>query len=318
MGHVRVDAVFAVLDPGREIEEPRRGAADAPIFCGEGLSDRLAPDECRQVRRRRCRPRGRGIDQGGAARLRHGRRSRHLGRCLHRAVEAAGQIHQRAGRGRRYPARPFRTQGARQSAVGRATDRCKRTPDDRRLGGLDAGRAERDRPQREMAGAAGAGTARGQGPGEAWGQARGARMRPASRCWSCTAPMAISCTNSCRSAPTSGPTSTAVPNQTGCASSSRSPRRSARIGRDHKPLFVRLSVEDNAGWGPEQSARLARILKTRGVDVIDCSSGGITDQAPILGKEIKYNYQVPAVGICPPPCRYHDHGGRPDHPRRPG
>jgi 2,4-dienoyl-CoA reductase-like NADH-dependent reductase (Old Yellow Enzyme family) len=62
---------------------------------------------------------------------------------------------------------------------------------------------------------------------------------------------------------------------------------------DGKPLFVRLSVEDNAGWGPDQSARLATILKTRGVDVIDCSSGGITDVAPILGKEIKYNYQVP-------------------------
>ncbi len=62
---------------------------------------------------------------------------------------------------------------------------------------------------------------------------------------------------------------------------------------DHKPLFVRLSVEDNAGWGPEQSARLAKILKTRGVDVIDCSSGGITDVAPILGKDIRYNYQVP-------------------------
>lgn len=60
-----------------------------------------------------------------------------------------------------------------------------------------------------------------------------------------------------------------------------------------KPLFVRLSVEDNAGWGPEQSVRLAKILKTKGVDVIDCSSGGITDLAPILGKEIKYNYQVP-------------------------
>lgn len=60
-----------------------------------------------------------------------------------------------------------------------------------------------------------------------------------------------------------------------------------------KPLFVRLSVEDNAGWGPEQSVRLAAILKTSGVDVIDCSSGGITDVAPILGKEIKYNYQVP-------------------------
>jgi 2,4-dienoyl-CoA reductase-like NADH-dependent reductase (Old Yellow Enzyme family) len=62
---------------------------------------------------------------------------------------------------------------------------------------------------------------------------------------------------------------------------------------DHKPLFLRLSVEDNAGWGPEQSARLAKTLKGKGVDVIDCSSGGITDAAPILGKEIKYSYQVP-------------------------
>lgn len=62
---------------------------------------------------------------------------------------------------------------------------------------------------------------------------------------------------------------------------------------DSKPLFVRLSVADHAGWGPEQSVRLARILKSRGVDVIDCSSGGITDQAPILGSEIRYNYQVP-------------------------
>jgi 2,4-dienoyl-CoA reductase-like NADH-dependent reductase (Old Yellow Enzyme family) len=60
-----------------------------------------------------------------------------------------------------------------------------------------------------------------------------------------------------------------------------------------KPLFVRLSVEDNAGWGPEQSVRLAKVLKSKGVDVIDCSSGGITDRAPILGAEIKYNYQVP-------------------------
>jgi 2,4-dienoyl-CoA reductase-like NADH-dependent reductase (Old Yellow Enzyme family) len=61
----------------------------------------------------------------------------------------------------------------------------------------------------------------------------------------------------------------------------------------HKPLFIRLSVEDNAGWGPEQSAALARIIKLKGVDVIDCSSGGITDRAPILGTEIKYGYQVP-------------------------
>src|SRR5262249_57333126 len=48
-----------------------------------------------------------------------------------------------------------------------------------------------------------------------------------------------------------------------------------------------------AGWGPEQSVRLPKILKARGVDVIDCSSGGITEQAPILGREIRYGYQVP-------------------------
>src|SRR5260370_3723189 len=62
---------------------------------------------------------------------------------------------------------------------------------------------------------------------------------------------------------------------------------------DNKPLFVRLSVEDSAGWGGEQSARLAKILKSKGVDVIDCSSGGITEQAPILGREIKFGYRVP-------------------------
>ena len=87
---------------------------------------------------------------------------------------------------------------------------------------------------------------------------------------------------------------------------------------DHKPLFVRLSVEDNAGWGPEQSARLAKILKAKGVDVIDCSSGGITEMAPILGKEIKYSYQVPLSEYVEAPRRHHDHGGRPHHPWRPG
>jgi 2,4-dienoyl-CoA reductase-like NADH-dependent reductase (Old Yellow Enzyme family) len=60
-----------------------------------------------------------------------------------------------------------------------------------------------------------------------------------------------------------------------------------------KPLLVRLSVEDHAGFGPEQSVRLVKILKAKGVDVVDCSSGGITDVAPVQGSEIKYNYQVP-------------------------
>jgi 2,4-dienoyl-CoA reductase-like NADH-dependent reductase (Old Yellow Enzyme family) len=60
-----------------------------------------------------------------------------------------------------------------------------------------------------------------------------------------------------------------------------------------KPLFLRLSVEDNAGWGPEQSADLARIVKHKGVDVIDCSSGGMTASPVISAGPVGYGYQVP-------------------------
>ena len=62
---------------------------------------------------------------------------------------------------------------------------------------------------------------------------------------------------------------------------------------DHKPLFMRLSVEDDAGWGPEQSVALARRVKPLGVDVIDCSSGGMRG-SPVVGTgPIGYGYQVP-------------------------
>ena len=61
-----------------------------------------------------------------------------------------------------------------------------------------------------------------------------------------------------------------------------------------KPLFMRLSVEDNAGWGPEESVRLAQRVGPMGVDVIDCSSGGMMG-SPVVGKDMRpgYNYQVP-------------------------
>jgi 2,4-dienoyl-CoA reductase-like NADH-dependent reductase (Old Yellow Enzyme family) len=60
-----------------------------------------------------------------------------------------------------------------------------------------------------------------------------------------------------------------------------------------KPLFMRLSCEDDAGWGPAESVKLARLLKEKGVDVIDCSSGGMTAQ-PMDGERSKrYGYQVP-------------------------
>jgi 2,4-dienoyl-CoA reductase-like NADH-dependent reductase (Old Yellow Enzyme family) len=63
---------------------------------------------------------------------------------------------------------------------------------------------------------------------------------------------------------------------------------------DHKPLFMRLSCEDDAGWGPDQSVALARELKLRGIDVIDCSSGGILERSPMDSVRARqYGYQVP-------------------------
>lgn len=58
-----------------------------------------------------------------------------------------------------------------------------------------------------------------------------------------------------------------------------------------KPLIVRLSVSDNAadGWQVEDSVVLARELKARGVDAIDCSSGGFA-QGKIISSAA---YQVP-------------------------
>lgn len=48
-------------------------------------------------------------------------------------------------------------------------------------------------------------------------------------------------------------------------------------------LFVRLSATDwvPGGWDAEESVKLAGILKSHGVDLIDCSSGGIVPKAAI-------------------------------------
>jgi len=61
----------------------------------------------------------------------------------------------------------------------------------------------------------------------------------------------------------------------------------------HKPLFLRLSVEDDAGWGPQQSIALARIVNPKGVDVIDCSSGGMLGRPVVSAGPVGYGYQVP-------------------------
>lgn len=58
------------------------------------------------------------------------------------------------------------------------------------------------------------------------------------------------------------------------------------------PLFVRISSTDWTpdGWQIEDSVALAKILKEKGVDLIDCSSGGVIPNVKIPAGP---NYQVP-------------------------
>lgn len=61
---------------------------------------------------------------------------------------------------------------------------------------------------------------------------------------------------------------------------------------DRLPLFMRISATDwiQGGWDIEQSIELARRIKPLGVDLIDCSSGGLLPYPQI---PVKPGYQVP-------------------------
>lgn len=62
-----------------------------------------------------------------------------------------------------------------------------------------------------------------------------------------------------------------------------------------KPLFFRVSSVDGleGGWRIEDTVELAKALKARGVDVIDCSSGGITGSATAAAIPRTLGFQVP-------------------------
>ena len=62
---------------------------------------------------------------------------------------------------------------------------------------------------------------------------------------------------------------------------------------EDKPLFIRLSVEDDAGWGPDESVRFSKLVRAKGVDVIDCSSGGMRGSPVLSAGLVGYGYQVP-------------------------
>lgn len=62
----------------------------------------------------------------------------------------------------------------------------------------------------------------------------------------------------------------------------------------HKPLFCRISATDEIGWTLEDSHVFVRALLAEGVDVIDCSAGGMTRRSVAdPGPKAKLGYQVP-------------------------
>jgi 2,4-dienoyl-CoA reductase-like NADH-dependent reductase (Old Yellow Enzyme family) len=89
-----------------------------------------------------------------------------------------------------------------------------------------------------------------------------------------------------------------------------------------RPLFFRTSAVEGAGgeWGIEDTLALARELKAHGVDVIDCSSGGVMGDGPMpaiprvpgyqvgYSREIKREVAIPTVAVGNPArgaCRFH-------------
>ena len=64
---------------------------------------------------------------------------------------------------------------------------------------------------------------------------------------------------------------------------------------DEKPLFFRVSAVDNVPGGVtiEDTVELSKALKARGIDVIDCSSGGMLGPATLSKAKNAQGYQVP-------------------------
>lgn len=66
---------------------------------------------------------------------------------------------------------------------------------------------------------------------------------------------------------------------------------------DDLPLFVRISATDwvQDGWNEEEAVILAGLLKEKGVDLIDCSSGGLVPHAKIpvaKGYQVKFAEKI--------------------------
>jgi 2,4-dienoyl-CoA reductase-like NADH-dependent reductase (Old Yellow Enzyme family) len=62
-----------------------------------------------------------------------------------------------------------------------------------------------------------------------------------------------------------------------------------------KPVFVRVSAVDglDGGWTMDDTVAYAKQLKARGIDVIDCSSGGLFGSATAARVKRTWGFQVP-------------------------
>ena len=80
------------------------------------------------------------------------------------------------------------------------------------------------------------------------------------------------------------------------------------------PLFLRISATDwsEGGWDPDQSVELAKRVKSEGVDLVDCSSGGLASTAKVpfgpgyqvqFARRVRADAQIPtaAVGLITKP-----------------
>ena len=105
-----------------------------------------------------------------------------------------------------------------------------------------------------------------------------------------------------------------------------------------KPVFLRVSAVDglDGGWTMDDTVAYAKELKVRGIDVIDCSSGGLYGSATAARVKRSWGFQVPyaervrreagimsmAVGLIIDPALRRGHPaegpGRPDRHRARG
>ena len=64
------------------------------------------------------------------------------------------------------------------------------------------------------------------------------------------------------------------------------------LARVEKPLFLRLSVRERR-LRTGRSVALAKLMKPKGIDVIDCSSGGMRGSPVVSAGPFSYGYKVP-------------------------